>query len=114
MKRDRNELPHNATLEPLTPIQETAIASLLAGKTVTDAAADAGVDRATVHRWLREHFGFRAALNAGRRELRKSVQTRLERLAERGADLWGELTPWLCDKRPTGARGADFAISRFS
>jgi hypothetical protein len=85
MKRDRNESPQNATPEPLTPAQETAIAALLAGRTVTDAAADAGVDRATVHRWLRENFGFQAAVNAGRRELRKGVQVRLERLAEKAA-----------------------------
>ena len=85
MKRDRNELPQNATLEPLTPAQETAVAALLAGKTITDAAADAGVNRATLHRWLRENFGFTAAVNAGRRELREGVQIRLERLAEKAA-----------------------------
>jgi hypothetical protein len=85
MKRDRNESPQNATLEPLTPAQETAIAALLAGRTVTNAAEAAGVDRATVHRWLREHFGFQAAVNAGRRELREGVHTRLERLAEKAA-----------------------------
>ena len=86
MKNRRHETPYNATvLEPLTPAQETAIAALLAGKTITDAAADAGVDRATVHRWLREDFTFTAAFNAGRRELREGVQTRLERLAEKAA-----------------------------
>ena len=69
----------------MTPAQETAVAGLLAGKSVTDAAADAAVTRETVHRWLRENFAFQAELNRGRRELRESVQTRLERLAGKAA-----------------------------
>jgi hypothetical protein len=86
MKSDRNKTQQNATvLEPLTVAQETAVAALLAGRTITDAAADAGVDRATLYRWQNENFAFMAAVNAGRRELRKSVHTRLERLAEKAA-----------------------------
>ena len=68
MKRD--ETPQNATPESLSPAQIAAVGAMLAGKTITDAAADAGVDRATVHRWGREDFAFQAAINAGRRELR--------------------------------------------
>jgi hypothetical protein len=79
----RNETPRNATPEHLTPAQELAIAALLAGKTVVDAAVDAGVDRATVHRWLKDDFDFQAAMNAGRRELRRVAYDRLERLAEK-------------------------------
>ncbi len=85
MKRDGT--PRNVTpLEPLSPVQENAIAGLLAGKTITDAAAEAGVDRATVHRWLRDCFAFQAAINAGRREMRDAVCGRLERLAAKAAD----------------------------
>jgi hypothetical protein len=83
MKTDRHETPRNATL---SPTQAIAVAALLAGKTVTAAAADAGCDRATVHRWLREDHVFRASLNAGRRELRDAVTCRLERLAEKAAE----------------------------
>ena len=79
----RNGTPQNATLEPA---QITAVEALLAGKTVTDAAAAAGVDRATVHRWLREDYPFQAAINAGRRELRDATYGRLERLAVKAAD----------------------------
>ncbi len=80
----RNGTPHNATkLESLTPAQEIAIAGLLAGKSVTDTATDAGVDRATVHRWQKRDYTFQAALNAARRELRQTAYGRLERLAEK-------------------------------
>ena len=78
----------NATpiVENLSPSQEKALAVLLAGKTVTDAAAAAEVDRTTVHRWLKDDFGFQAALNRNRRELREAMQARLMGLAEKAAE----------------------------
>jgi hypothetical protein len=85
----RNGTPRNVTNsvpENLTPAQELAVGALLAGKTVTDAAGVAGVDRATVHRWLRESFAVQAAVNAGRRELRRAAYRRLEGLAEKAVD----------------------------
>jgi hypothetical protein len=57
----------------LTPEQDAAVAALLAGRTVTDAAAATGVDRTTVHRWLKKDFAFQAALNLGRRESRDAL-----------------------------------------
>lgn len=80
--KKRNETPRNATPDRLTPAQELAVAGLLAGKTITDAAADAQVDRATVHRWLRTDAAFIARLNAERLDLRRAAYGRLEKLAE--------------------------------
>ena len=80
----QNATPGEATL---TPAQEKALAALLAGKSVTDAAATAEVDRTTVHRWLKDDFAFQAALNRGRRDLRDAMQSRLMALAERAADV---------------------------
>lgn len=77
-------MPQNATL---SPVQEAALAALLGGKTITEAAAGVGIDRATLHRWLRDDFEFQARFNAGRRELRDAMQGRLYRLAERAADV---------------------------
>jgi hypothetical protein len=49
-------LPQNATPDDgLTPAQHLALGALLAGKTVTAAAQEAGVDRSTVYRW-RQRF----------------------------------------------------------
>ena len=81
-----NGMSQNATLESLSPAQLTAVGALLAGKTVTDAATDAGVDRATLYRWRKEDFAFQAALNAGRWELRGAIFGRLDRLAAKAAD----------------------------
>jgi hypothetical protein len=70
----------------LTPSQEKALAALLAGKSVTDAATVGEVDRTTVHRWLKDDFAFQAALNRGRRDLREAMQARLMGLAEKAAE----------------------------
>ena len=67
--------------DTLSPAQVTVLAELLAGRTITDAATAAGVDRVTVHRWLREDFAFQAAWNRDRRELHRTAYDRLERLA---------------------------------
>ncbi len=76
--------------DTLSPPQLTALAELLAGRTVTDAATAAGVDRVTLHRWLREDHSFRAAWNRARRELQNAMQTRLLTLAEKAADCVGK------------------------
>ncbi len=81
-----NAMQRNATLESLSRAQATAVEALLAGKTITAAAAAAGVDRATVHRWRKDDFAFQAELNSGRRELRSAAFGNLERLAAKAAD----------------------------
>src|SRR5438046_1747190 len=68
-----NRMQQNATpAGTLSGTQERALTMLLSGKSITDAATAAEVDRTTVHRWLKEDFGFQAALNRGRRELREA------------------------------------------
>lgn len=77
-------MPQNSTLggESLSAQQLQALDALLKGETVSKAAGDAGVDRSTVHRWLREDYHFLAEFNRGRRELQQALLTRLLRLAE--------------------------------
>ena len=81
-------MQRNATpsADALTPNQDKALAALLAGKSVTDAAAAAEVDRTTVHRWLKDDFGFRAAFNRERHRLREAMQSRLMTLAEKAME----------------------------
>lgn len=81
-----NKKLQNDTFSPLSPVQVTVLAELLAGKTITDAASAAGVERVTVHRWLREDFTFQAAWNRDRQELRRGTYAHLERLAAKAAD----------------------------
>jgi hypothetical protein len=78
-----NEMPQDATL---SPTQTAALAELLAGRTVTDAAKAVGVGRETLHRWLKSDYVFRAQWNQSRRELLTALQHRLLSLAEKAAE----------------------------
>lgn len=55
--------------------------ALLSGSSVTEAAHAAGVDRTTVHRWLRDDPVFQAAYNGARRALQRELALRLEQMA---------------------------------
>jgi len=68
--------------DQLSSSQMRAIAGLMAGKTITAAAGDAGVNRSTVHAWLNEDFAFQAALNEARREAWQALQAKLRALGE--------------------------------
>ncbi len=76
----------DAPPEELSATQITALAGLLAGKSVVDAAEAAGVGRTTIYKWLRNDFAFQAAVNRGRRGLRQSVALRVEQLAADAAE----------------------------
>jgi hypothetical protein len=82
-------MPQNDThLDPeeeLTATQIVALEALASGWTVTAAAGEAGVNRVTVHRWLRDDFHFQAALNRARRDLREAAMTRLLNLGDLAA-----------------------------
>jgi hypothetical protein len=69
-----DKLSQNATL---SGPHQTAMDALLAGKNITAAAQAAGVDRTTLHRWLRDDPDFVAIYNARRRDLAASAQGRL-------------------------------------
>ncbi len=79
----RNTSLRNATV---SASQALAIETLLAGESVTQAAAVAGVDRATVHRWLKDDCAFQAEWNRERLALRERMTARLTRLAEKAVD----------------------------
>lgn len=74
-------MQQNATFPALEPRQALALESLMAGASVTKAAEAAGVDRSSLHRWLREDTSFQAAYNAARRDLRREVSSRLQAVA---------------------------------
>ena len=64
----------------MQPPQLHALASLASGSSVTDAAEGSGVDRTTVHRWLREDVVFQAAWNSLRRDMWGEIETNLDSL----------------------------------
>jgi hypothetical protein len=65
----------------LTAPQETAITSLLAGQSATEAAAAAGVNRSTLWRWTKDPM-FEAALNRRKREIFEQAHSRLAQIAQ--------------------------------
>ena len=76
-------MQQTATENELSPQQAKALTALLEGKTVTDAAAAASVDRTTLHRWLRHDAQFIAAYNGRRRDIQEEMQTKLRQLASK-------------------------------
>lgn len=62
--------------------QSKALERLLEGDTVIEAAAASGVDRSTIHRWLRSDYPFKAAYNGARLALQDALDARLLGLAE--------------------------------
>ena len=66
----------------LSQPQVKALSQLGGGATITAAAKTAGVDRTTVHRWLREDATFQAARNRLHADMRREAAARLDHLAE--------------------------------
>jgi hypothetical protein len=69
----------------LNPKQLKARDALITGRTITEAASDAGVHRSTVHRML-DDAEFVASLNARRSELRPAADSRLDHLQAKALD----------------------------
>jgi len=69
----------------LSAAQEKAIEALLAGRSVTEAAIVADVNRTTLHRWL-NNARFDLALSRSRRELRQAMRARLLALGSKAID----------------------------
>lgn len=70
----------------LTPQQDTVVALLASGTTLTAAADAIGVTRQTVSEWFNHHPGFQAALNSRRKELWRAMTERLRGLLPKALD----------------------------
>ena len=76
----QNTTPEAGGSADLAPDRVKALAALGSGSSITDAACAAGVDRTTVHRWLRNDPAFQAAWNSLRRDLLREVEADLQQL----------------------------------
>jgi AcrR family transcriptional regulator len=72
-------------MQDLTPKQIAAVAALLAGKSVEQAAQAAEVDPATVHRWFKASDAFNDALSEGRRAALHTAITTLSYVSRSAA-----------------------------
>ena len=73
-------------LSKLTQPQATAIVAIVRGAKLSDAAREAGVDRATLYRWRTADPQFVAALNAWRSEQQAYARDRLLTAANLATD----------------------------
>jgi transposase-like protein len=71
----------------LSPAQSAALQSLVSGMSVTAAAAAAGVDRGTVHRWLRTSSQFREAFARYHAQVTAEARLELAALARDAVDV---------------------------
>jgi hypothetical protein len=72
--------------EKLSSSQIRELVALLAGETFVRAAKISGVDRSTVHRWLREDWEFQAARNRAHWAIQEATKTSLLALAQSAPD----------------------------
>jgi len=70
------------SVDGLTPAQDIAVAALVAGHRVTQAAERACVSRRTVHRWLESDPAFQAALRRQQAEIVTAARAELMALAQ--------------------------------
>ena len=80
-------MPQIASESEMETAKITALERLLSGDTVVSAAKAAGVNRSTLHRWLREDYDFQANYNARKRTLLETSEARLLALAETAVDV---------------------------
>lgn len=69
------------SIEKLTPTQAQVAAALVQGRSVTKAAADAGIHRTTVYHWLQTSDDFRTAVEQATQEFARSLADELRDLS---------------------------------
>ena len=79
-------VPLDQAVEHLTTPQRAALTAIIEGRTVTAAAKEAGVHRATIHRWLKSNPVFRAAYNAWEHESKTNTMSRLLAIVKKALD----------------------------
>jgi hypothetical protein len=78
--------PFQLFVEKLTPQQAQVAAALAQGRSITRAAAAAGVHRTTVHAWNRNSSDFRAAVQEARREFAAALSDQVRDLSSAALD----------------------------
>jgi hypothetical protein len=82
VRKGLNKIQQDSTHpEGLSPSQIAAIAAITVGSTITEAALKAGIDRSTVHLWLRRDAAFVAELNRAKLEQLEVLHAELRSLA---------------------------------
>jgi transposase-like protein len=75
------------TTSTLTEAQAKAVAALARGATITAAAAEAGVHRTTVYKWIHADRQFHAAAEEARDEYGRTIQDQLAEMSCVAVDI---------------------------
>jgi transposase-like protein len=75
----------------LSPIQVQVVAALAEGRSVTRAAAAAGIHRSTIHNWMRTSKEFRDAVNQARDHFFECINEQLNELSAVALDTLRQL-----------------------
>src|SRR5579864_363336 len=70
----------------LSPVQAQVVAALAQGRTITDAARDAGLHRTTIHTWFRDQPVFKTAFEQAQREYVETLHDGMRDLAARAVE----------------------------
>ena len=97
--------------ENLTTRQKTAVLALVAGETVTSAAARSSVTRETVYKWM-HNPAFTEAIKTGAAENLDALSRRLVRLGEAALDALEEALSHPDTAQSVKVRAADITLSR--
>ena len=74
------------TISNLSPAQAQVIAALAQGRTITDAARDAGIHRTTIHHWFRTEPLFKSSFEEAQREYVETLHDGMRDLAARAVE----------------------------
>ena len=75
----------------LSPVQVQVVAALADGRSVTRAAADAGIHRTTIHKWIRTSADFRKAVDEARDYFYSQINDQLNELSTVALDTLRQL-----------------------
>jgi hypothetical protein len=70
----------------LPPIRIAALEMMLSGTSITATAREIGVDRGTIHSWLKNDWVFRSTYDRCRKELTDAARNRLLSMADAAAN----------------------------
>ena len=104
-------MPHHATPERLSAKQRRAVEALLATGEVTAAAREAGINRTTLYRWLKEP-DFLAAVRHAEAEALDELSRLLVRLGRTAVATIAKAMSDPVTPAATKVRAADVALGR--
>ena len=99
VRRNSTDSTLSTHASDLSPVQQQVVSALAQGRTITAAATQAQLHRATVHNWLNTIPAFRAALTEARSQYAAQLRDEMKELSATALETLRTLlqdpqTPW--------------------